>query len=98
MKKSLMQPVTATWPGRPFPLGATWDGKGVNFALFSEHAERVELCLFDETGQQGTSTVTTSVPKPAAATRSTSAAMRGVSPGRYAWNQDRGAARATSSS
>src|SRR5919108_721325 len=35
------------WPGRPYPLGATWDGKGVNFALFSEHATRVELCLFD---------------------------------------------------
>ncbi len=35
------------WPGRPFPLGATWDGEGTNFALFSEHAERVELCLFD---------------------------------------------------
>jgi isoamylase len=38
------------WPGRPFPLGATWDGKGVNFALFSAHAERVELCLFDANG------------------------------------------------
>ena len=35
------------WPGRPFPLGATWDGDGTNFSLFSEHAERVELCLFD---------------------------------------------------
>jgi isoamylase len=35
------------WPGKPYPLGATWDGSGVNFALFSEHAERVELCLFD---------------------------------------------------
>ena len=35
------------WPGQPYPLGATWDGAGVNFALFSEHAERVELCLFD---------------------------------------------------
>ena len=35
------------WPGRPFPLGATWDGQGTNFSLFSEHAERVELCLFD---------------------------------------------------
>lgn len=35
------------WPGRPYPLGATWDGAGVNFALFSEHAEKVELCLFD---------------------------------------------------
>jgi isoamylase len=35
------------WPGRPYPLGATWDGLGVNFALFSEHATGVELCLFD---------------------------------------------------
>ncbi len=34
------------WPGRPYPLGATWDGIGVNFALFSEHASGVELCLF----------------------------------------------------
>jgi len=34
-------------PGKPFPLGATWDGTGVNFAIFSEHAECVELCLFD---------------------------------------------------
>jgi isoamylase len=34
-------------PGRPYPLGATWDGAGVNFALFSEHATKVELCLFD---------------------------------------------------
>ncbi len=36
------------WPGRPFPLGATWDGIGVNFALFSEHASKIELCLFDD--------------------------------------------------
>ena len=36
-----------TWLGRPYPLGATWDGGGVNFALFSEHATAVELCLFD---------------------------------------------------
>ena len=35
------------WPGKPYPLGATWDGKGVNFALFSESASKVELCLFD---------------------------------------------------
>jgi isoamylase len=35
------------WPGRPFPLGATWDGNGTNFSLFSEYAEDVELCLFD---------------------------------------------------
>ena len=36
-----------TLPGRSYPLGATWDGAGVNFALFSEHASKVELCLFD---------------------------------------------------
>jgi len=35
------------WPGKPFPLGPIWDGQGTNFALFSENAERVELCLFD---------------------------------------------------
>ncbi len=35
------------WPGQPYPLGATWNGVGVNFALFSAHATRVELCLFD---------------------------------------------------
>ena len=35
------------WPGAPFPLGPTWDGEGTNFSIFSEHAERVELCLFD---------------------------------------------------
>jgi glycogen operon protein len=40
--------LTAIWPGRPFPLGATWDGHGTNFSLFSEHAERVELCLYDD--------------------------------------------------
>ena len=36
------------WPGHPYPLGATWDGEGVNFALFSENATAVDLCLFDE--------------------------------------------------
>ena len=35
------------WPGSPYPLGATWDGEGVNFALFSENATAVELCLFE---------------------------------------------------
>ncbi len=35
------------WPGLPYPLGATWDGVGVNFAIFSEHATRVDLCLFE---------------------------------------------------
>src|SRR5438552_182531 len=38
---------TRVWPGRPYPLGATWDGSGTNFALYSEHATKVELCLFD---------------------------------------------------
>ena len=37
--------------GKPFPLGATWDGLGVNFALFSAHATKVELCLFDDAGE-----------------------------------------------
>jgi glycogen operon protein len=36
--------------GKPWPLGAHWDGKGVNFAVFSAHAQRLELCLFDESG------------------------------------------------
>ena len=40
--------VRAVWPGEPFPLGSLWDGEGTNFSLFSEHAERVELCLFDD--------------------------------------------------
>jgi isoamylase len=35
------------WPGRPYPLGANWNGSGVNFALYSENAAKVELCLFD---------------------------------------------------
>lgn len=35
-------------PGNPYPLGANWDGRGTNFALFSENAESVELLLFDE--------------------------------------------------
>src|SRR3954464_10776390 len=38
--------------GKPFPLGATWDGLGVNFALFSANATKVELCLFDEIGEK----------------------------------------------
>ncbi len=40
------------WPGTAYPLGATYDGSGTNFALFSEVAERVELCLFDATGAE----------------------------------------------
>ena len=38
--------------GLPHPRGATWDGQGVNFALFSAHATKVELCLFDDTGKE----------------------------------------------
>mgnify|MGYP006336451469 CR=1 FL=1 len=40
------------WPGAPFPLGATWDGTGTNFAIFSENAEAVELCLLDGDGHE----------------------------------------------
>ncbi|HEY3725944.1 MAG TPA: glycogen debranching protein GlgX [Solirubrobacteraceae bacterium] len=40
------------WPGLPYPLGASWDGHGTNFSIFSEHAEGVELCLFDDAGQE----------------------------------------------
>jgi isoamylase len=43
---------STVWPGNPFPHGATWDGYGVNFALFSAHAEKVELCLFDPAGRR----------------------------------------------
>ena len=55
-----MQPISlnhrslAVWPGRPYPLGATWDGLGVNFSLFSESAYMVELCLFDAKGRRQT--------------------------------------------
>jgi glycogen operon protein len=47
----------AVWRGKPYPLGATWDGEGVNFALFSEHATGVELCIFDTRGQRQTHSV-----------------------------------------
>ncbi|HEY8184059.1 MAG TPA: glycogen debranching protein GlgX [Thermoanaerobaculia bacterium] len=40
------------WPGNPYPLGATYDGSGTNFSVFSEVATRVELCLFDDQGGQ----------------------------------------------
>ncbi|TQV80060.1 glycogen debranching protein GlgX [Exilibacterium tricleocarpae] len=46
------------WPGEPYPLGATWDGRGVNFALFSANAKRVELCLFDRNGRREVERVT----------------------------------------
>ncbi|MDV6345813.1 glycogen debranching protein GlgX [Nitrosomonas sp. Is37] len=40
------------WPGQPYPLGAVYDGSGTNFSVFSEAAERIELCLFDEKGKE----------------------------------------------
>ncbi|MEW6153793.1 MAG: glycogen debranching protein GlgX [Actinomycetota bacterium] len=43
---------TVVWPGSPYPPGATWDGEGTNFALYSESAHGVELCLFDDTGEE----------------------------------------------
>ena len=67
----------------PFPLGPTWDGNGTNFSLFSEHAQRVELCLFDEDDARsasrsptaprstGTATCPASAPARATATAST---------------------------
>ncbi len=47
-----MHPMETIWPGTAYPLGATYDGAGTNFAVFSEVAERVELCLFDERGRE----------------------------------------------
>ena len=80
------------WPGSPHPLGATWDGEGVNFALFSEHATAVELCLFDDSGRaepsatvsrcrwrptgSGTPTCPTSARAPSTATGSTALRAR----------------------
>ncbi|HZE45552.1 MAG TPA: glycogen debranching protein GlgX [Xanthobacteraceae bacterium] len=47
-----VQPLSRVREGNPFPLGATWDGTGVNFALFSAHATKVELCIFDIEGKR----------------------------------------------
>ena len=44
--------MTQVWPGAAYPLGATYDGTGTNFAIFSEVAEKVELCLFDDAGHE----------------------------------------------
>src|SRR4051812_12374623 len=49
-------------PGAAAPLGATWDGKGTNFALFSEHASRIELCLFNDPADAG-ATVSIDLPE-----------------------------------
>ena len=45
-------------PGSPYPLGATWDGLGTNFAVYSAHAERIDLCLFDPSGKREIATFT----------------------------------------
>ena len=50
--RPMTDPITAVWRGRSYPRGATWDGEGVNFALFSEHADKVELCFFDASGRR----------------------------------------------
>lgn len=47
-----MSDTMQTWPGNPYPLGAVYDGKGVNFSLFSENASGVELCLFNREGKE----------------------------------------------
>ena len=49
---SLLPPPMQIWPGDPYPLGATYDGSGTNFSVFSEVAERIELCLFDDRGSE----------------------------------------------
>ena len=49
--------LAAVREGLPYPKGATWDGEGTNFALFSAHATRVELCLYDSTGQHETARI-----------------------------------------
>jgi isoamylase len=51
MADEAREPIAA-WPGRAYPLGATYDGEGTNFALFSEVAEMVQLCLFDDEGRE----------------------------------------------
>ena len=58
MSVAARRAIDAVWRGRPSPRGATWDGLGVNFALFSEHAERVELCLFDASGRHEVQRIT----------------------------------------
>ena len=53
-------------PGRPYPQGATWDGQGTNFSLFTENADRVDLCLFDEDGTEQRYDIRGSLADPAA--------------------------------
>jgi glycogen operon protein len=44
--------MTEVWPGQPFPLGATWDGEGTNFSIFTENGEGAELCLYGDEGAE----------------------------------------------
>jgi len=68
------------WPGNPYPLGATWDGNGTNFAIFSQQGTGVELCLFDENDPQ------TSVPLTEVTTHVWHAYLPGIAPGqRYGY-------------
>jgi isoamylase len=66
-----------TWPGRPYPLGATWDGHGTNFALFSEAAYGVDLCLFDPDGAE------TRLPLPELTAHVWHGYVPGVGPGQH---------------
>ena len=52
MKPEALPASRTVWRGSPWPLGSSWDGQGVNFALYSEHATKVELCLFDPNGRR----------------------------------------------
>ena len=77
-RRPMIEPITRAWhvrPGDPFPLGATWDGRGTNFSIFSEVAERVELCLFDRDGRE------TRVNLPERTAFCWHAYLRGVGPG-----------------
>jgi isoamylase len=72
--------MTAVEVGSPTPLGSTWDGRGVNFALFSQNAAAVDLCLFDEAG------VETRIPVPSRTLHVWHAYVPGARPGqRYGW-------------
>ncbi|HEY3784269.1 MAG TPA: glycogen debranching protein GlgX [Steroidobacteraceae bacterium] len=53
-----IRPIRAVWPGQPYPRGATWDGEGVNFSIFSGSADKVELCIFDPTGRHEVQRIT----------------------------------------
>ncbi len=74
-KQQEQQPI---WPGAAYPLGATWDGKGVNFALFSANATAVELCLFDPDGAE-----TARIPMPERSHQIWHAYLPGLGPGQH---------------